>query len=244
MRVVLPIACETSPRTFRSRTSTDLVWFVTISAVTTVPSGMSTAATTVGRLTARSGSRPERPGVPVGPMNEQHDDERQCGQEDAEQKDEPTGSSHELNPPRCELSPVTGGTTLAWAGAGRLYEWARTTGKTWEDLARGARSLARWQPCLRQASRDRGADGDVQTTRPPGHWLGGLVQLRTSSKESVLDGLPDGAEDARHLGAEEDQRDDRDDRDEREDQRVLRETLALLVTTNEIDESGKELHWV
>src|SRR5215212_9641913 len=60
---------------------------------------------------------------------------------------------------------------------------------------------------------------------------------------AVLHGRADGAEDARHLRAEEDQRDDRDDGDECEDQRVLRETLAFLVTTNEIDESGEELHW-
>src|SRR5262249_27101499 len=58
-----------------------------------------------------------------------------------------------------------------------------------------------------------------------------------------LDRLADGAEDARHLRAEEDQRDDRDDRDEREDQRGLRETLALVLTTKKIDESVEELHW-
>src|SRR5689334_16390837 len=48
------------------------------------------------------------------------------------------------------------------------------------------------------------------------------------------------SQDARDLGAQEDQGDDRDDGDEREDQRVLGETLALLVLREAGDE-GVEL---
>src|SRR5215208_1931392 len=71
----------------------------------------------------------------------------------------------------------------------------------------------------------------------------GLKEPRPARAWLSLDGRADRAEDARHLGAEEDQRDDRDDGDEGEDQRVLREALAFLVTTNKIDECGEELHW-
>src|SRR5689334_16939943 len=47
-----------------------------------------------------------------------------------------------------------------------------------------------------------------------------------------LDRVADGAQDLADLAAQEDQGDDRDDRDEREDQRVLRETLAILVAAD------------
>jgi hypothetical protein len=52
------------------------------------------------------------------------------------------------------------------------------------------------------------------------------------------DGIADVAEDAADLTAKEDQREDRDDRDEGEDQRVLRETLAVLASGS-LDESWK-----
>ena len=44
-----------------------------------------------------------------------------------------------------------------------------------------------------------------------------------------LDRAADGAQDLADLAAQEDEGDDRDDGDEGEDQRVLRETLAVLV---------------
>ena len=104
VRVVLPIAWVTEPRTFRSRTSTGSVCSLTISAVMTVPSGMSTAATTVGRFTGGALALGVRTAPARARADEQHDDERQCRKEDAEQKDEPTGPSHELNPPRCKAA--------------------------------------------------------------------------------------------------------------------------------------------
>src|SRR3954451_22199269 len=59
-----------------------------------------------------------------------------------------------------------------------------------------------------------------------------------------LDRRADGRQDLGDLAAQEDQGDDRDDRDEREDQRVLGETLALLLVTREErrDECVEVLH--
>src|SRR6478672_1393331 len=57
-----------------------------------------------------------------------------------------------------------------------------------------------------------------------------------------LDRVADRAQDRADLVAQEDERDDRDDRDEREDQRVLRETLAFLVTAKRGEKRGKESH--
>jgi hypothetical protein len=51
LRVVLPMACDTSSRAPPSRAETASVRLVTISAVTTVPNGMSRAATTVDTST-------------------------------------------------------------------------------------------------------------------------------------------------------------------------------------------------
>src|SRR5206468_1754157 len=50
----------------------------------------------------------------------------------------------------------------------------------------------------------------------------------------LLDGVTDGAQDLADLAAQEDEGHDRHDRDEREDQCVLRETLAVLVTIEEV----------
>src|SRR5688500_1911716 len=125
----------------------------------------------------------------------------------------------------------------------RLYEWASTTGKIREESALGARSPVRFRSTL-------AAPGATWPPAPGNDKPAGAKARRscTGAKAAFaaglsLDGLADGAEDARHLRAEEDQRDDRDDRDQGEDQRVLRETLALVLTSNKIDKSGKELHW-
>src|SRR4051812_20359802 len=59
---------------------------------------------------------------------------------------------------------------------------------------------------------------------------------------SRLDRRADLVQDAGDLAAQEDEGDDRDDRDEGEDQRVLRETLALLVVRDAGDECGDECH--
>jgi len=48
-------------------------------------------------------------------------------------------------------------------------------------------------------------------------------------RSTGLDRAADGAQDLADLAAQEDEGDDRDDRDEREDQRVLGETLALVI---------------
>src|SRR6478609_3859959 len=60
--------------------------------------------------------------------------------------------------------------------------------------------------------------------------------------ETRLDRAADLRQDRADLRPEEDQGDDRDDRDEREDQRVLRETLALLVPTDRGEELLNECH--
>src|SRR5688572_17624739 len=52
-------------------------------------------------------------------------------------------------------------------------------------------------------------------------------------RRSRLDRAADLAEDLADLAAQEDEGDDRDDGDEGEDQRVLRETLAVLVAMDE-----------
>src|SRR4051812_2806204 len=57
-----------------------------------------------------------------------------------------------------------------------------------------------------------------------------------------LDRRADVRQDRRDLAAEEDEGDDRDDGDEREDQRVLGETLALLVLTERGEQRGDERH--
>jgi len=57
-----------------------------------------------------------------------------------------------------------------------------------------------------------------------------------------LDARADGVEDPRDLAAQEEQRNDRDDRDQGKDQRVLGETLALLVGAERCDESSKHGH--
>src|SRR5436190_2174929 len=57
-----------------------------------------------------------------------------------------------------------------------------------------------------------------------------------------LDVLADGAEDLADRRAQEEQGEDRHDRDEGEDQRVLRETLAFLVTPESAEERGDEGH--
>ena len=68
-----------------------------------------------------------------------------------------------------------------------------------------------------------------QTTEPPARvWSTALlIALK-------LDRRADHAERLADLAAQEDEGDDRDDGDEREDQGVLRETLAFLVTIEEI----------
>src|SRR6476646_12242199 len=60
--------------------------------------------------------------------------------------------------------------------------------------------------------------------------------------ELGLDRVADVAQDGADLAAQEDEGDDRDDRDEGEDQRVLRETLAVLVTMERRDESDELRH--
>ena len=50
-----------------------------------------------------------------------------------------------------------------------------------------------------------------------------------SMRSEALDRVTDVAENLRDLAAQEDEGDDRDDRDQGEDQRVLRETLTLLL---------------
>src|SRR3954451_9670342 len=59
---------------------------------------------------------------------------------------------------------------------------------------------------------------------------------------SRLDRRADLVQDAGDLAAQEDEGDDRDNRDEGEDQRVLRETLALLVLRDAGDECIEQLH--
>src|ERR1700694_5750052 len=61
---------------------------------------------------------------------------------------------------------------------------------------------------------------------PPG-------QPRRPFLNVVLDGAADGAQHLADLAAEEDKGDDREDRDQGEDQRVLRESLALLIANEE-----------
>src|SRR4051812_28319959 len=58
----------------------------------------------------------------------------------------------------------------------------------------------------------------------------------------TLDRVADVAEDAGNLAAQEDKGDDRDDGDESEDQRILGETLTLLVALEGRDKSVEELH--
>ena len=60
---------------------------------------------------------------------------------------------------------------------------------------------------------------------------------------SVLDGAADRAEDLADLAAQEDEGDDRNDGDQGEDQCVLGKTLAVLVPTEESDESVKHEGW-
>src|SRR6188474_3613339 len=81
-----------------------------------------------------------------------------------------------------------------------------------------------------------GCDGAKKKTA--GQVTGGLRRC----VDAVLDRVADGAQDRADLVAQEDQRDDRDDRDEGEDQRVLRETLAFLVTTDRGEERVEERH--
>src|SRR5690242_21063136 len=79
---------------------------------------------------------------------------------------------------------------------------------------------------------------------------GTTAGLRSLGGRSIgrvgLDRVADGAQDLADLAAQEDQGDDRDDRDEREDQRVFRETLAILVTAEDFRrakiERGEERH--
>src|SRR5215210_5841692 len=73
-------------------------------------------------------------------------------------------------------------------------------------------------PCTSGA----GAKQNRRAFRP-----GGSVALVVERLDRAADLAQDGAD----LSAEEDEGDDRDDRDEGEDQRVLGETLAVLVTT-------------
>src|SRR5690242_21713704 len=65
---------------------------------------------------------------------------------------------------------------------------------------------------------------------------GTTAGLRSLGGRSIgrvgLDRVAHRAQDLADLAAQEDQGDDRDDRDEREDQRVLRETLAILVAAD------------
>src|SRR5215213_9530915 len=68
------------------------------------------------------------------------------------------------------------------------------------------------------------------------------VSSSCGTEGSRLDRRADGAEDRLDLAAEEDQGDDRDDRDEGEDQRVLRETLSLLVLAERGEELMNERH--
>jgi hypothetical protein len=70
----------------------------------------------------------------------------------------------------------------------------------------------------------------------PGRWPGS----RGCAAVRLLDGAAHGAEDLAHLGAQEDQGDDRHDGDEGEDQRVLRETLAVLVVSIENHEDSRD----
>src|SRR3954469_4872064 len=70
---------------------------------------------------------------------------------------------------------------------------------------------------------------------------------RTSRRPNLqgareLDRVADVRQDRRDLAAQEDEGHDRDDGDEREDQRVLRETLALLVLADRGEQRGDERH--
>src|SRR5918994_4478655 len=79
----------------------------------------------------------------------------------------------------------------------------------------------------------------ADTKEPPGPEGSGGSRRRGCR---WLDRVADSAQDRADLAAQEDQRDDRDDRDEGEDQRVLRETLAFLVTAKRGEERGEERH--
>src|SRR5207253_215050 len=79
-----------------------------------------------------------------------------------------------------------------------------------------------------------------ETREPPGPVR--LRRFRFTSGWAQLDRVADLAEDRADRGAQEEQGDDRNDRDEGEDQRVLRETLAFLVTSKDAEERGNEGH--
>src|SRR4051812_42696306 len=65
--------------------------------------------------------------------------------------------------------------------------------------------------------------------------------LKSAEGSRGLDGRADLVKDRADRAAEENQGDDRDDGDEGEDQRVLRETLAFLVTIEKSDKGVKHL---
>src|SRR5919108_5478285 len=78
--------------------------------------------------------------------------------------------------------------------------------------------MVRWSQSLRSGNR---------TTAGPTAGRGGRGWW------TRLDRVAHRAQDLADLAAQEDEGHDRDDRDEREDQRVLRETLAILVAADE-----------
>src|SRR5450756_559002 len=127
----------------------------------------------------------------------------------------------------------------------RLYQWARTTGKIWAEIVRERRNLRVWpENATRRLSwrtrRPIHCDLDPRE-RTPGRWKGPAPGKNRRAAGSIpaalqtvtLDRVADGAQDRLDLPAEEDQSDDREDRDQGEDQRVLRESLALLLSDEE-----------
>src|SRR6478752_2299038 len=114
---------------------------------------------------------------------------------------------------------------------------------SWDLLSSGFTDLGPWdahstgKPTLLSNVRPPPCDGHEETA--------GARRPRRSypiSSERRLDRRTDLAQDGADLAAQEDEGDDRDDRDQGEDQRVLRETLALLVTTKRGEERIEERH--
>src|SRR5260221_9949707 len=99
-----------------------------------------------------------------------------------------------------------------------------------------------WQETVRLAARRKANRKVGQRERPPAPC--GAGGLGFSRLASVLDRRPNRAEDVADRAAQEQEGHDGNDRDEGEDQRVLRETLAFVVTPEGIDESCEELHGV
>src|SRR5882672_1296872 len=96
------------------------------------------------------------------------------------------------------------------------------------------RTAAGWATAIDPVTCDRSERSDL-----PRRKVKGPRRLPTQRPEipryvrslRKLDRVTDVAENRGDLAAQENEGDDRDDRDEREDQRVLGETLALVLTT-------------